>query len=278
MAGEQGVIVPHLRAALIKINPGVWTVLSGSCPRSPSSVFLRWERPVAPWHARCSPCLPEDVHGIPPSPRCRLPRLHTPVGPSRIQPRGPLGLGDRRVDPEPWRPRLRGGHGRPHHLGVSALAAALVVGKRKGFGTDNMAPHNLPMTVLGAAILWFGWFGFNAGSALAAGELSTSAFVATHIAAATATLSWTLVEWIHRGKPTVLGGVGMRRWAGRDHSRVGLRDAAGGPADRGRGGAVCPSCRAPRVRAGGTPGSAFRTGVGSALPRCAAVIYVLLLT
>jgi Amt family ammonium transporter len=61
--------------------------------------------------------------------------------------------------------------------GVSALAAALVVGKRKGFGSDNMAPHNLPMTVIGAAILWFGWFGFNAGSALAAGELSTSAFV-----------------------------------------------------------------------------------------------------
>jgi Amt family ammonium transporter len=89
--------------------------------------------------------------------------------------------------------------------GVSALAAALVVGKRKGFGIDNMAPHNLPMTVLGAAILWFGWFGFNAGSALAAGDLSTSAFVATHTAAATATLSWVFTEWIHRGKPTVLG-------------------------------------------------------------------------
>ncbi len=89
--------------------------------------------------------------------------------------------------------------------GVSALAAALVVGKRKGFGVDNMAPHNLPMTVLGAAILWFGWFGFNAGSALAAGDLSTSAFVATHTAAAMATLSWVFAEWIHRGKPTVLG-------------------------------------------------------------------------
>jgi Amt family ammonium transporter len=89
--------------------------------------------------------------------------------------------------------------------GVSALAAALVVGKRKGFGVDNMAPHNLPMTVLGAAILWFGWFGFNAGSALAAGDLSTSAFVATHSAAAMATLSWVFAEWIHRGKPTVLG-------------------------------------------------------------------------
>ena len=89
--------------------------------------------------------------------------------------------------------------------GVSALAAALVVGKRKGFGAENMAPHNLPMTVLGAAILWFGWFGFNAGSALAAGDLSTSAFVATHTAAAVATLSWVFAEWIHRGKPTVLG-------------------------------------------------------------------------
>jgi Amt family ammonium transporter len=89
--------------------------------------------------------------------------------------------------------------------GVSALAAALVVGKRRGFGAENMAPHNLPMTVLGAAILWFGWFGFNSGSALAAGGLSTSAFVATHVAAAAATLSWVFVEWIHRGKPTVLG-------------------------------------------------------------------------
>jgi Amt family ammonium transporter len=89
--------------------------------------------------------------------------------------------------------------------GISALAAALVVGKRKGFGSDNMAPHNLPMTVIGASILWFGWFGFNAGSALAAGELSTSAFVATHLAAASATLSWVFTEWAHRKKPTVLG-------------------------------------------------------------------------
>jgi Amt family ammonium transporter len=89
--------------------------------------------------------------------------------------------------------------------GVSALAAALAVGKRKGFGMENMAPHNLPMTVLGAGILWFGWFGFNAGSALAAGDLSTSAFVNTHMAAAAATLSWVFAEWIHRGKPTVLG-------------------------------------------------------------------------
>jgi Amt family ammonium transporter len=89
--------------------------------------------------------------------------------------------------------------------GVSALAAALVVGKRRGYGVENLAPHNLPMTVLGAGILWFGWFGFNAGSALTAGGLSTSAFVNTHMAAAAATLSWVFAEWIHRGKPTVLG-------------------------------------------------------------------------
>jgi ammonium transporter, Amt family len=89
--------------------------------------------------------------------------------------------------------------------GVSALAAAFVIGKRKGYGHDNLAPHDLPMTVLGAAILWFGWFGFNAGSALAADGLSSSAFVATHMSAAGATVSWMLTEWYQRGKPTVLG-------------------------------------------------------------------------
>jgi Amt family ammonium transporter len=89
--------------------------------------------------------------------------------------------------------------------GVAALAAALVVGKRRGYGTDLMAPHNLTMTVVGAALLWFGWFGFNGGSAVASGSLATSAFVVTHIATAAATLSWTFVEWAHRGKPTVLG-------------------------------------------------------------------------
>ena len=91
--------------------------------------------------------------------------------------------------------------------GVSALAAALLVGKRKGYGTEPMAPHNLPMTITGAAILWFGWFGFNAGSAIAAGMLSTSAFVVTHIAGAGGALSWALVEWVYKGKPTTLGAV-----------------------------------------------------------------------
>jgi Amt family ammonium transporter len=89
--------------------------------------------------------------------------------------------------------------------GISALAAAILVGKRKGYRTEPMAPHNLPMTITGAAILWFGWFGFNAGSAIAAGKLSTSAFVVTHVAAAAAALSWAAAEWIYKGKPTTLG-------------------------------------------------------------------------
>jgi len=89
--------------------------------------------------------------------------------------------------------------------GFSALAAALFIGKRKGFLQEAMAPHDLPMTVLGAGLLWFGWFGFNAGSALASGGLATMAFVTTHTAAVSATLTWTFAEWIHRGKPTMFG-------------------------------------------------------------------------
>jgi len=89
--------------------------------------------------------------------------------------------------------------------GVSALAAALVVGKRLGYGSTAYIPHNLPMTITGAALLWFGWFGFNAGSALAANGLAANAFVVTHIASAVAALSWLIVEWVHRGKPTTLG-------------------------------------------------------------------------
>jgi Amt family ammonium transporter len=89
--------------------------------------------------------------------------------------------------------------------GASALAAALVVGRRLGYGSTAYIPHNLPMTITGAALLWFGWFGFNAGSALAANGLAASAFVVTHIASAAAALSWLIVEWVHRGKPTTLG-------------------------------------------------------------------------
>ena len=89
--------------------------------------------------------------------------------------------------------------------GFSALAAAFLVGRRLGFGSTAYIPHNLPMTITGAALLWFGWFGFNAGSALAANGLAASAFVVTHIASSVAALSWLLVEWFHKGKPTTLG-------------------------------------------------------------------------
>lgn len=89
--------------------------------------------------------------------------------------------------------------------GISALAAALMIGKRKGYLQDAMYPHNLPMTVLGTGLLWFGWFGFNAGSALSAGTLSTMAFVTTHTSAVAATLVWVIIEWLHRGKPTMFG-------------------------------------------------------------------------
>ena len=106
--------------------------------------------------------------------------------------------------------------------GVSALAAAFVVGKRRGHGHDLMPPHNLTMTLLGAAMLWFGWFGFNGGSALASGALATSAFLATHVAAAGATFSWVLVEWKMRGKPTMLGAA-----SGCVAGLVGITPAAG---------------------------------------------------
>ena len=89
--------------------------------------------------------------------------------------------------------------------GASALAAVLIIGKRLGYGSTAFIPHNLPMTITGAAILWFGWFGFNAGSALACNGLAASAFVVTHIAAALGALTWIIMEWIHRGEPTTLG-------------------------------------------------------------------------
>lgn len=91
------------------------------------------------------------------------------------------------------------------NAGVAALAAALVLGKREGWGREAFIPHNLPMTVLGAGLLWFGWFGFNAGSALAADGLAATAFVTTHLATCGAVLSWLIVEWLFRGKPTTLG-------------------------------------------------------------------------
>jgi len=91
--------------------------------------------------------------------------------------------------------------------GVSALIAALVIGKRVGYPRRSFPPHSITLTLIGGSLLWFGWFGFNAGSALAAGGLAASAFVTTNTAAATAGLAWALIEWVHRGKPTVLGTV-----------------------------------------------------------------------
>ncbi len=91
------------------------------------------------------------------------------------------------------------------NAGVAGLICALVLGKRKGFGTDNMAPHNLVYSVIGASLLWVGWFGFNAGSAVAASTNAGMAMAVTQIATAAAALSWMFAEWMTRGKPSVLG-------------------------------------------------------------------------
>ncbi len=91
--------------------------------------------------------------------------------------------------------------------GVSALVCALYLGKRVGYPKEQMPPHSVVLSFIGACMLWVGWFGFNAGSALAAGSLATSAFVATHFAAASAALGWAGAEWIRNGKPSVLGGI-----------------------------------------------------------------------
>jgi Amt family ammonium transporter len=92
------------------------------------------------------------------------------------------------------------------NAGVSALALVLLLGRRRGFPQDAMEPNNIPLVVLGAGLLWFGWFGFNAGSALTSGGLAASAFVATNTAAAAAAFTWMVVSWIHK-RPTVLGTV-----------------------------------------------------------------------
>src|SRR5262250_1116259 len=91
------------------------------------------------------------------------------------------------------------------NAGVAGLVCALVLGKRKGFGLENMAPHNLVLSVIGASLLWVGWFGFNAGSAVAANPNAGMAAAATQIATAAASLSWMFVEWMVAKKPSVLG-------------------------------------------------------------------------
>ncbi len=89
--------------------------------------------------------------------------------------------------------------------GAAALATIMVIGPRRGYGRDNFMPHNLPMTMLGTGLLWFGWFGFNGGSALAADSVAATAFVATHLAGMAGMAMWTLMEWLKLGKPTTLG-------------------------------------------------------------------------
>ncbi len=89
--------------------------------------------------------------------------------------------------------------------GISALVIALFLGKRIGYPQERMTPHNLPMTLLGAGLLWFGWFGFNAGSALSSGSSAALAFTTTQTAAAAGALSWMVIEWVHAGKPSALG-------------------------------------------------------------------------
>jgi Amt family ammonium transporter len=91
------------------------------------------------------------------------------------------------------------------NAGVAGLVAAIVLGKRQGYGTENMAPHNLTLSVIGASLLWVGWFGFNAGSAVAANATAGMAMAVTQIATAAAALAWMLIEWMVRKKPSVLG-------------------------------------------------------------------------
>ena len=91
------------------------------------------------------------------------------------------------------------------NAGIAGLVAALVLGKRRGYGTDNLAPYDLSMAVIGTGLLWVGWFGFNGGSAYGAGSRAALAIVATHLAASAGALTWMGLEWYLRGKPSVLG-------------------------------------------------------------------------
>jgi Amt family ammonium transporter len=106
--------------------------------------------------------------------------------------------------------------------GITALVACILIGKRKGYPGEEMRPHNLTMTLLGTGLLWFGWYGFNGGSALGSGSLAVLAFVNTHMAAGAAMMAWVLVEWAHRGKPTALGAA-----SGAVAGLVGITPAAG---------------------------------------------------
>ncbi len=128
--------------------------------------------------------------------------------------------------------------------GYSALVAALFLGKRRGYGKESMPPHNLPFAVVGAALLWVGWFGFNAGSELAADGIAGLAFLNTSTAASTALVTWMAIEWLHRGKPTVLGAA-TACVAGLVAITPGLRIRLADGRDRDRRRRVGPLLRAP---------------------------------
>ena len=134
--------------------------------------------------------------------------------------------------------------------GFAALALALVIGKRVGFGKYAMEPNNIPLTILGAALLWFGWFGFNAGSALGANGLAAQAFVTTNIAAAAGAMAWLLISWLH-GKPSSLGFV-----SGAIAGLVAITPGCGYVTPMGAlligavGGAICYSMLLFRIRKG----------------------------
>ena len=154
------------------------------------------------------------------------------------------------------------------NAGAAALATALYLGRRRGFGTGALRPHNVPMVLLGAGILWFGWFGFNAGSALSAGGLASSAFVATHLGAAGGMLGWLVPERLRHERATTIGAAtGADRRPRGDHARLRLRRAVAGSGDRpGRRRGVLPGGRAQRTaptrrlarRGGRAPGRRHR--------------------
>ncbi len=131
--------------------------------------------------------------------------VHHVVGPDRLPDRGALGILARRVALCLGRERLRRGLVVHINAGIAALALVFALGPRKSFGLEPNKAHSLPLTLLGTGILWFGWFGFNAGPALAADGIAVNAFVTTQIAASAGALGWMVAEWWKSGKPTTLG-------------------------------------------------------------------------
>src|SRR6185312_8029106 len=105
------------------------------------------------------------------------------------------------------RDRLRRRHGGAHNAGIAGLVGALLIGKRTGYGKDLMAPHSLTMTMIGASLLWVGWFGFNAGSNLEANGGAALAMTNSFVATAGAAMSWMFAEWLIKGKPSLLGAI-----------------------------------------------------------------------